>query len=210
MLYLSYNPTYTHTSEKCAFYWLVWIRACSIVPQSYSHGGFSGTAGPHPLATLSENWVLLQGFRNGQWERLWNEIWESIWTVLGRARCGLCGLKLYQSWLWCTDGFCSQAMGNEVEPTSFALAIIIILSCFRYPPEQHPVIALKGAPAKYPVRKEHRHLQKYLKWSKRKLDEAQEYINNTIGDNPYLAIHLRMGKDWVRLSISTHTLVLAL
>ncbi|XP_064393051.1 GDP-fucose protein O-fucosyltransferase 1-like isoform X2 [Halichondria panicea] len=66
----------------------------------------------------------------------------------------------------------------------------------KYPAEQHPVIALKGAPAKYPVRKEHRHLQKYLKWSKRKLNEAQEYINNTIGDNPYIAIHLRMGKDW--------------
>lgn len=68
---------------------------------------------------------------------------------------------------------------------------------YRYPPRQHPVLAFRGAPARFPVLKEHRHLQQYLKWSKMKNAEADEYINNTIGDVPYLAIHLRMGVDWV-------------
>lgn len=97
-------------------------------------------------------------------------------------------------------------MGNKVKKNM--TVNFLYLSCIRYPPDQHPVIALKGAPAKFPVRKEHRHLQQYLKWSKRKLDEAQEYINNTIGDNPYLAIHLRMGIDWVRTK--TETVILEL
>ena len=91
---------------------------------------------------------------------------------------------------------------------SFFNAIYMLISPFlRYSPDQHPVLAFKGAPARFPVLPKHRHLQQYLKWSKMKNAEADEYINNTIGDVPYLAIHLRMGIDWVGCS-SSHSYTL--
>ena len=90
---------------------------------------------------------------------------------------------------------------------AFFNAIYLISPFLRYSPDQHPVLAFKGAPARFPVLPKHRHLQQYLKWSKMKNAEADEYINNTIGDVPYLAIHLRMGIDWVGCS-SSHSYTL--
>lgn len=67
-----------------------------------------------------------------------------------------------------------------------------------FPPQEHPVLAFKGAPASFPVQRSHRSLQSYLQWSDRMRGQADEYINNTIGTATYIGIHLRMGKDWER------------
>ena len=70
----------------------------------------------------------------------------------------------------------------------------------RYPPRLHPVLAFKGAPASYPVKREDRQLQRYVRWNDRMEAQAEDYIKNTIGDSPYIGIHLRMGTDWVCLN----------
>ena len=66
---------------------------------------------------------------------------------------------------------------------------------YRYPPSLHPVIAFKGAPASFPEKREDRKLQQYVRWSDRMEAWAEEYIKNTIGDTPYIGVHLRMGTD---------------
>ena len=71
----------------------------------------------------------------------------------------------------------------------------------RFPPEKYPVIALKGAPAKYPIVQEDRHLQKYLKWADSIVDSAEHYIQANFPKQKYLGIHLRNGVDWVSDSI---------
>ena len=68
----------------------------------------------------------------------------------------------------------------------------------RYPPTEHPVLAFKGAPARFPVIREHRSLHQYLKWSKNMNQQAEDYINTRLHGEPYISVHLRMGSDWVR------------
>ena len=71
---------------------------------------------------------------------------------------------------------------------------------FRYPPEKHPIIALRGAPATFPVEKHNRHLQRYLQWSDLINTQAEEYIrgDSGIGGQQFIGVHLRIGSDWVR------------
>lgn len=66
----------------------------------------------------------------------------------------------------------------------------------RYPGDKYPVMALRGAPASYPMQPENWPLQKYLKFSKRIVDEAQRYIDQNFKDRPFVGIHLRNGPDW--------------
>ena len=68
----------------------------------------------------------------------------------------------------------------------------------RYPPTEHPVLAFKGAPARFPVIREHRSLHQYLKWSKNMNQQAEDYITTQLQGQPYISVHLRMGSDWVR------------
>ena len=68
----------------------------------------------------------------------------------------------------------------------------------RYPPTEHPVLAFKGAPARFPVIREHRSLHQYLKWSKNMNQQAEDYINKQLQGEHYISVHLRMGSDWVR------------
>lgn len=65
-----------------------------------------------------------------------------------------------------------------------------------FPASKYPVIALKGAPASFPVRDEYKELQKYLKWSDHMMNTALGDIKRLFGAKKFVGIHLRNGKDW--------------
>lgn len=65
-----------------------------------------------------------------------------------------------------------------------------------FPPENYPVIALKGAPASYPMMAHDRINQKFMVWSDNISEQADDYIRKTFNNEKFLAIHLRNGPDW--------------
>ncbi|KAK7100919.1 GDP-fucose protein O-fucosyltransferase 1-like [Littorina saxatilis] len=66
-----------------------------------------------------------------------------------------------------------------------------------YPGDKFPVIALKGAPASFPVREHHVPLHRYLQWSDLMESQANDYINTHFPGETFVGIHLRNGPDWV-------------
>ena len=62
----------------------------------------------------------------------------------------------------------------------------------KYPGSEFPVLAMTGAPASFPVRSEHLHLQRYVTWTEEWEEKGQSWVTTNMGPGvKYIAIHLR-------------------
>ena len=120
-------------------------------------------------------------------------------------RYGFCWLPASSPQQVCEmkNGNPSTSFWNELGVEKFDDNIVYDISFYDYPKwaekfpaEKYPVIALKGAPATFPMFKEDRKNQKFLEWSDQMNENVQDYINKTFGLNKFIGIHLRNGPDW--------------
>lgn len=65
-----------------------------------------------------------------------------------------------------------------------------------YPPDDFPVIAMRGAPASFPMKPSLWSLQRFLVLSDAIQQEAEVYINEYFPAKSFIGIHLRNGIDW--------------
>jgi peptide-O-fucosyltransferase len=68
-----------------------------------------------------------------------------------------------------------------------------------FPIGRFPVLAFSSAPAAFPMHSAHSKLQRYIKWTDQIEANARATISRMFGVQPFLAIHLRNGPDWVSL-----------
>ena len=63
----------------------------------------------------------------------------------------------------------------------------------RYPVTSHPVLALTGAPASFPVAQQHVGLQLHVQWSSERVSRADQWLTRVLGSSntPFIGIHLR-------------------
>ncbi|XP_071119062.1 GDP-fucose protein O-fucosyltransferase 1-like isoform X2 [Haliotis cracherodii] len=118
-----------------------------------------------------------------------------------------------QGWCWMlssdTDRDCKMKEGNPFGPFWDGLNVDFVDDVIynmgydytkiwvdRYPASKYPVMSFKGAPASFPVKEEHVHLQKYLQWSEMMELEALDYINKNFPGDIYVGLHMRNGQDW--------------
>ncbi|VBB27567.1 unnamed protein product [Acanthocheilonema viteae] len=66
----------------------------------------------------------------------------------------------------------------------------------KFPADRYPVLSFISAPAAFPARTDHHHLQRYLHWSKKIVAEASKYVAKSL-ERPFIGIHLRNDVDWV-------------
>ncbi|ELT90125.1 hypothetical protein CAPTEDRAFT_1241 [Capitella teleta] len=71
-----------------------------------------------------------------------------------------------------------------------------------YPVSRYPVLAMRGAPAPFPMIAADRPLQKYLVFSDRIREEADKYIEDHFSGQKFVGIHLRNGVDWENACVS--------
>ncbi|KAJ8306354.1 hypothetical protein KUTeg_016899 [Tegillarca granosa] len=77
-------------------------------------------------------------------------------------------------------GFCYGAPGNDCKMKE----------------DKFPVLALKGAPAPFPMEEQNVPLQKYLQWSDNIEKEVNKYIQELFNGEKFIGLHLRNGVDW--------------
>jgi peptide-O-fucosyltransferase len=66
---------------------------------------------------------------------------------------------------------------------------------------------MKGAPASFPVREEYVPLQHFLQWSDSIEQQVTSYVDDNLGGEKFIGIHLRNGPDWVRTVVwSTYSI----
>ncbi|CAF1180340.1 unnamed protein product [Adineta steineri] len=75
-----------------------------------------------------------------------------------------------------------------------------------FPADRYPVLALKGAPASFPMLPEHRQLQKYMDWSEQIMNEVRQHQKTLFNNEPYIGIHLRNDVDWLRACADVESL----
>jgi len=67
-----------------------------------------------------------------------------------------------------------------------------------FPASTHPVLAMTGAPASFPVMGEHVALHRYLQWTDSWRERGREWVEKNLPRGKWLGIHLRNGGDWDR------------
>lgn len=77
------------------------------------------------------------------------------------------------------------------------MVMLCIVRMNRFPVKEHLVLAFTGAPASFPVEKEHADLHRYLQWSDEIKQLVDDFVSKELPDGPFLGIHLRIGQDWV-------------
>ena len=83
------------------------------------------------------------------------------------------------------------------------LTVLTVMTCFswreKFPASSHPVLALTGAPASFPVSEAHLGLQSSLEWTDLWRERGESWVETNMGRGArYLALHLRNGLDWVK------------
>ena len=69
----------------------------------------------------------------------------------------------------------------------------------KFPPSSHPVLALTGAPASFPVSEAQLGLQSSLEWTDLWRERGESWLRTNLGRPvPFLGLHLRNGLDWSR------------
>jgi len=74
-----------------------------------------------------------------------------------------------------------------------------------FPPSTHPVLAMTGAPASFPVQAEHVGLHSILQWTHTWVERGREWVRKNLPQGEWLGIHLRNGADWERACEHTKT-----